>query len=48
MLSYSLIKLKKPVLTVQTLETKTDTYANRTNPDKITHNELSHQNLHCL
>ena len=35
-------------LTLSSLQTNTDAFANSADPDKIAHNEPSHQELHCL
>ena len=36
------------LLTLSAWQTKTDTCANGVDPDETAHNELSHQDLHCL
>ena len=36
------------ILTLSTLKTKADTYANSVDPDETAHNEPSHQDLYCL
>ena len=36
------------ILTLSTLYTKTDAFANSVEPDETAHNEPSHQDLHCL
>ena len=33
---------------LSTMQTEPDTYANSVDPDETTHNEPSHQTLHCL
>ena len=35
-------------LTLSTLQTKTDAFANSVDPDETACNEPSHQDLHCL
>ena len=35
-------------LTISSLQTKTDAFANNADPDETAHNEPSHQDLHCL
>ena len=35
-------------LTLSTLQTRTDTFANSVDPDEMAYNEPSHLDLHCL
>ena len=35
-------------LTLSSLQTKTNTFANSVGPDETSHNEPSHPDLHCL
>ena len=36
------------ILTLSSLQTNTDTFANSADPDETAHNEPSHQDLQCL
>ena len=36
------------ILTLFVWQTKKETYANSVDPDEMVHNELSHQDQHCL
>ena len=40
--------IKLVFLTLPALQTQTDTFANSVDPDEMSQNVLSHQDLHCL
>ena len=42
------IGIRFSVLTLSSLQTSTDTFANSADPDETAHKEPSHQDLHCL